>query len=226
MTRKSDKIDASVRQAAQSTAPEPGIRELVAALGGIQRPRQQVMVGIRNIGGSTVGIASFGNEPGFSLHPFSPTDPNSMAIVSLPRWQQLRKGDLFGQGLIERYDDVLDQDAERAPEDKPHECHPNHAKNRIDDVVAFIEGTNETDMRAFVSGMTSENQLQRIMGAVDQKVEALLQKFKEEGDRDPKARAIQEIPVAYQMAERLAQWRLDQLSPIREDTGLKPFRRP
>jgi hypothetical protein len=226
-TKKAPAKQAPAKQApAKQAEPTVNLRELIAAMGGLPKPNASRLVGIRNIGGSTVGIAAFGNEQSISLHPFSPTDPNSMAVITWPRWQQIRKGSLFAQGLVERFDEIVDEN-ERSPEDKPSEVHPDHMKNRIVDPVEFIEsmGMDEAKFRTAVLAMTSENQLHRLLAVVDTKVRELQDGFRKAGDPAASRRAVEELPIAYQMAERLAQWRLDQLSPVREDTGLKPFQK-
>jgi hypothetical protein len=191
------------------------LRDLLTALGGVRAPQQQVLVGIRNICGSTVGVPAFGSEPAFHLHPYSPTNPNSMAIISYPRWQVLRRGALFGLGLIERFDEIVDESSPRAPQDKPHECHPDHVKNRLPDPRAFIEQTPEPEMRKYIQAMTSENNLHNILGTVDSKVRELRSKAMAEGDPNPNQKALDELPMCYTLAEKWANDRIAQLSPSR-----------
>lgn len=188
------------------------MRALLQAINGLGT-KSAVMVGVRNICGSSVGLPAFANEPEILLHPFSVTDPNSVAIVSQARWQNLRKSTLFGQALIERFDEILDDNVPRAPEDRAAECHVDHEKNRLVDVVAFIEQSDESMLRQRISAMTSENQLHHIIGVVDRKQKELEDFFRSEDDPNPAKRAVDELPMRYQMADRFAEWRLSQIRP-------------
>jgi hypothetical protein len=191
---------------------ELDLAAVAAALASLTAPKEKAMVGVRNICGSTVSLPPFAGEPDIALHPYDPADPNSVAIISVARWLQVRKSGLYGQGLVERFDEVLDGSTPRAPEDRPETGHPDHEKNRLPDPVAFIEQTDEGEMRARIMEITSENQLHHILGTVDAKMKALEAQFRAEGDPTASRRAVRELPMKYQAADQIAQQRLEQIA--------------
>lgn len=202
-----------------------GIQDLVSALNSLKAPKTEAKVGVRNICGSTVGLPPYAGEAEITITPYNAADPNSVAIITAARWAQVRKSGLFGQGLIERFDDVLDASDVRAPEDRPEQCHPDHAKNRLPDPVQFIEETDEGELRARIMAMTSENQVHHILGTVDEKMRELERKFLEEGDPDAARRAIRELPMRYQAADQIAQQRLEQITKPNLVDELPAFKR-
>lgn len=207
------------RKVTQAQTDSAALQTIAQAL---TRPKQAVVVGIRNICGSTLGIPASGGEPDISLHPYSPLDPNSVAQVSWLRWTQIRKSGLYRLGLLERFDEILDESATRGPEDKSHEVAPDHERNKLVDPVEFIENGTDKSIREKIGGMTSENNLHRILATVDAKIRELQNKFTVEGDREPGKRALNELPANYAHAERIAQARLDSITPNRTEDGLLP----
>ncbi len=68
--------------------------------------------------------------------------------------------------------------------------------------------------------MTSEESLRRILAACDEKVRELQDTF-DEGDPDRAAKAVSELPGAYQIAELVAQSRLDAMFPDRSSEATR-----
>jgi hypothetical protein len=77
----------------------------------------------------------------------------------------------------------------------------------------WITGKIDSELRTAILAMTSESQLQRLMYAVDRKCKEIETAIRASGDvtPNPAEKAIEELPVAYQLTERLVQWRLNQL---------------
>lgn len=190
---------------------------LATALGGVKPTHVQpnaLYVGIRNVSSDTLGIPAQFGEPALTLHPSNKhiADPYATAVITYPRWQALRRGGLYDLGLIVRDDSILGEVHTRAPDDRPDELAPNHAKNLVIDPDAFITGQSEADLRAKIGAMTSEQSLRRLWRAVDDKISEALKGVDRKNERAQRA-AVDSLPAAYQLAERLVVQRLDEINP-------------
>lgn len=174
----------------------------------------QLFVGIRNVSSETIGIPAQFGEPAISLHAANKdiADPFATAIVSYPRWQALRKGAAYDLGMIVRDDSILGEVHTRAPDDRPEDLAPNHAKNVVLDPDQFITELPEAELRARIGAMTSEQSLRRLWRAVDDKVAAALKGVPKTDEKAQRA-AVDALPAAYQLVERLVQLRLEELLP-------------
>lgn len=203
------------------------VRSLSAGSATSHKPApQQLYVGIRNIGGSTVGVPEWNGEKAFSLN--APregvADPNVVAVIPWPRWMELRRSVLYGWGLIKRDDSILGGSFQAAPEDRPEELHPDHAKNAIERPKQWIEEHSEREIREAIAQMTSEDTLRTLLGAVDDKVRDLRRELRADGQDPTKEKAAEQaLPMMYQLVETLVTSRLQQLGPQRDGDGLPAF---
>jgi hypothetical protein len=198
------------------------MQELLNAARKDRTPRE-LSVGIRNVSSETISIPSQLGEEELVLHPTprNGDDPHAVAIISLARWQLLRKSKLMGFGMITRDDRVLGEVDTKAPDDRPEELHPDHAKNLVLDPHAWITSRDEPLLRQDIGGMTSESSLRRLWAAVDEKVGELERHVPVEERRGIISpgikKAISNLPMLYRLTEQLVEERLDELLPLTRD---------
>lgn len=173
-----------------------------------------VMVGVRNVSNYTIALTGspLANEEDICLHaePVDGYNPSSSAIVSWVWWQKLRKSKLFGFGMFVRDDSLLDPNAPQAPVDQPHELHPDHYKNLVLDARAFIEDQPESQLRAKIAAMTTEEPVRRLLAEVDRKVGEAQAQYPEDDEKRAE-KAVMSLPSIYQLAENLLIARLADL---------------
>lgn len=207
----------------KKTADVSAVEMLGEILKGAQRQQgpKELHVGIRNVSSETISLRAQFGEPSIQLYP-TPTngsDPNATAVIGYPRWQALRRAQIYALGMIVRDDSVLGDVHTRAPEDTPLELHPDHAKNVIMEPHAWIEGRDEAGIREGISRMTSEPSLRRLAAAVDEKIREAQKHIDRNWERNPDAeaqvrQAIESLPWKYQLVERLVENRLEVLNPV------------
>lgn len=231
MTKKKPTVEAQVAALTarlEQSETEKGALANLLARHGVAAPIGQLMVGIRNVSNTTVGISRspMANEPDVQLHAVfgGQYDPASVAAISYVWWQQLRKGPLVGRGIITRDDTVLGTGVSSAPADAEKELAKGHDINVVLDPHAFITGQPETELRDRVKKMTSEETLRRILAAVDEKVKQTQDSI-DETDPERASKAVSELPGAYQIAELVAQARLDSMYPDRSGEATRFKRR-
>jgi hypothetical protein len=189
---------------------------------GAQQPRQfvnsgQLVVGIRNVSNYSVGLIdkTSGQAIEFNLNPEVPgvTDPRTRAVVSYVFWQQLRSGGQVGKGIIVRDDSVLGPADNAAPEDRPKDMHPDHARNLVIDPREWIQSRTEQQIREDIAAMTSEPTLRRLLYCVDQEI-VLIGEERYAGDAERARKAIRDLPALFRVVEELCEERLDELNPV------------
>jgi len=172
------------RQLAEAQTANAGLREMVetqtiaatahqerlaTALPGHRAQFAELMVGVRNISGTTVGIpALFKGDADLQLHgDFGKDDPASIQIVSYAWWREIRKSAYVGKGLVMRDDSVLGSMYKAAPPDQEGELAVGHDVNAVVDPKQWIESRDETALRKDLEAMTSNESLRRIRREVD-----------------------------------------------------------
>jgi hypothetical protein len=120
---------------------------------------------------------------------------------------------LVGNGLIVRDDSILGAADNGAPEDRPQDLHPDHAKNVVLNPRMWIMDRTEEEIRTAISEMTSEPTLRRLLYAVDQEV-VLIGEKKYLGDPERARKSIRDLPALFRVVEELAEERLDELNPV------------
>lgn len=221
-TKKKPSLQETVQQLMdqlqKSEAEKGALANLLAKQGVQASPSGQMMVGIRNVSSTTVGIVGspLAGEGEIQLHATfgGEHDPNSVAAISWTWWQQLRKGKLVGKGFIVRDDSILGSSHVQAPEDIENELAKGHDVNTIRDPHEFITGQSETQFREAVKKITSEESLRRLLSACDEKVRELRNNY-DENDPNREENAVSDLPGPYQIAELVVQSRLDQIGPVR-----------
>jgi RNase H-fold protein (predicted Holliday junction resolvase) len=177
----------------------------------------QLVVGIRNVSNYSVGLIdkTSGQAIEYNLNPEieGSADPRTSAVVSYAFWQQLRTGNQVGRGLIVRDDSILGPAENAAPEDRPQDVHPDHAKNVIMNVREWILSRTEDQLREDITAMTSEPSLRRLQYAVDQEI-LRIGESKYNGDPERARKAIRDLPAVFRVVEELADERLDELNPV------------
>lgn len=187
---------------------------------GAQRPMVpmgQLVVGVRNVSNYTVGLVdrTSGTPIEYSLNPEVPgvADPNVCAVVSYAYWQQLRKSNYVGRGLIQRDDTVLGPADNAAPEDRPQDMHPEAEQNTVLNPREWILGLSEDELRSRIFAITSEPTLRRLQHAVDQEILRIgAERYL--GSPERATKAIRDLPGRFRIVEELAAERLDELNPI------------
>lgn len=177
----------------------------------------QLVVGVRNVSNYSVGFIdrTSGQPIEHNLNPEVPgnPDPRTTAVVSYAFWQQLRTGNQVGRGLIIRDDSILGPADNAAPDDRPQDLHPDHAKNVILDPREYVLSRTEDQLRQDIAAMTSEPTLRRLLYAVDEEIV----RIGEQNHRDDPERArksIRDLPAIFRVVEELAEERLDELNPV------------
>lgn len=186
----------------------------------------ELMVGIRNVSDTAIGIPpQFKGDDEIQLFPdFGNNEPRQVAVISYGRWRELRKGTLVERGLIVRDDSVLGRAYSAAPADQDHELPPNAKHNVIPDPVAWIESRTEAELRADLARITAEEGLRRLRRAVDQRLRQLELKYPRETLRqqaDAARRALAELPANYRLIDELVEQRIQDLFTREEDGPIK-----
>lgn len=222
------KVEMLLEELKKSEAAKGALVDMIAKQGLTAPQAGQMMVGIRNVSNTTIGIAKspVASEPPVQLHAVfgNEHDPSSVAIISWPWWQQLRKGKLVANGLIVRDDSILGSAYTRAPADDERDMPKTHKLNLVLDPHEFITGQSEAELRARIKEMTSEESLRRILVACDHKVRELQARYSED-DEQRAAKAVAELPGSYQIAEAAAMARLDELGHDRSIEATRFSRR-
>lgn len=177
----------------------------------------QLMVGIRNVSNYSVGLLdkTSGTPIEYNLNPEREgvADPRTSAVISYAYWQQLRTARPVAQGLIVRDDTILGAADNAAPEDRPQDMHPDHAKNVVLNPREWVMSRTEDEIREAIAAMTSEPTLRRLLYAVDQEIVRIGEE-KYLGDADRARKAIRDLPALFRVVEELADERLDELNPV------------
>lgn len=206
--------------ASASDATQDVIQQLAAALKPNVSTRDR-WVGVRNISSDVIGVANpvRGQPDLLALHtdfinPEDPTrflpNPNAVQVVPHNVWMQLRRGNLYERGMIVRDDSILGDSYTPAEPDRPSELAPGWAKNAVPDPVAFIE-RSETELRAAIEQMTSEQSLKRLLTAYNMRIEKERKRLASNGDEVLEAKALRAVPAIYHLAEELVLARLEAL---------------
>lgn len=177
----------------------------------------QLMVGIRNVSNYSVGLLdkTSGTTIEYNLNPEREgvADPRTSAVVSYAYWQQLRTGKQVANGLIVRDDSILGAADNAAPEDRPQDMHPDHAKNVVLNPREWVMSRTEDEIREAITAMTSEPTLRRLLYAVDQEIVRIGEE-KYLGDPERARKSIRDLPALFRVVEELADERLDELNPV------------
>ena len=171
-----------------------------------------LMVGIRNISDTTVGIKSiFPNEPDLHLHADigDLPDPNRVAVISNAWWQRLRRSQFMARGLIVRDDTILGNNYQAAPADRSEEIHPEWFNNAVMNPKEWIDSRNEKTLRADLAKITSSESLQRLRRAVDDELRILEARFKAEAHVNPAQAAVDALPALYTLVDELTTRRIE-----------------
>jgi hypothetical protein len=190
----------------------------------------QLSVGIRNVSNYVIGLTGspLPGEGELQLTPRwdASSDPNNIAVISYAWWEKIRRGPIFGKGMIVRDDSVLGDYHIKAPLDRPQDLHVGHALNTIEDPTAFIEESTEAEIRARIMALTSEQTLRRLEAAVDDKIaksrdELMATEPKyvtndKQLQREREDRVMMSLPAIYASVDTLVAMRLEQLAPKRD----------
>ena len=190
---------------------------------GHQQPWTELMVGIRNVSDNTIGIkGAFGNADLQLNADLGTGDPGCATMVSYAWYREIRKGREFRNGMIVRDDSVLGPGFSIAPPDRDIDLPAEHARNIVHDPVEWIESRDEAQIRADFEAMTSEESMQRLRRAVDDKLRALesTQERKTVEEQVKAANyALRNLPTKYALIDSLVTIRLEKLDQPDEDAG-------
>lgn len=183
----------------QSAAAQTHQARLASALPTHRVAGGELMVGIRNICDSTVGIPpQFPGDIPVTLHAdLDPNDPRRVAVISYTLWRSIRGGSLVGQGLIMRDDTVLGDTFNIAPEDRPGEVHDDFTKNAVVDPKEWIHSRTEDEIRRDIDLMTSDESLRRIRRVIDDELRAIQATYPDKGTVESAKRALRQLPAKY-----------------------------
>ncbi len=193
--------------------------QVIGAMGATaKRDVSQLYVGVRNISNNTIALppSPVKNEAAVLLHAENDIpDPATVAIVSYPWWQQLRKHKLFAMGMYIRDDSVLGTSHDAAPDDEERDLAPAHAVNTILNPYEWIVNKNEHELKLAIKEITSESTLRRLLWAIQQEVDRFFRELPaDDPDRIHKAEEMMGAKLQY--AERLCDNRLlDLTAPFR-----------
>jgi len=209
----------------QTVAATAHQQRLATALPGHRAQFAELMVGVRNISDTTVGVkALFKGDSDLQLNAdFGKEDPARTQIISYAWWRELRKSPYVGKGLLIRDDSTLGSLYQAAPPDLPGELAPGHAVNAIPDPKAWVESRDETALREGVAAITSEESLRRLRRVVDEALVAFesTQPRNTVPEQVKAARlALNSLPAKLRMLDDLVTSRLE--NPVDappEDTG-------
>lgn len=177
----------------------------------------QLVVGVRNVSNYSVGFLdkTSGQALEYNLNPEVPgvADPRTSAVVSYAYWQQMRTANQVGRGLVIRDDSILGAADNRAPEDRPQDMHPDHAKNVVIDAREWILSRSEDQLRQDIAAMTSEPSLRKLLYSVDREIVRIGEE-KYSADPERARKSIRDLPAIFRVVEELAEERLDELNPV------------
>ncbi len=136
----------------------------------------EVMVGIRNISDSTIGLRSpFAHEGDVQLfgdvetiHGDAPVGTD--AAISYAWWRQLRTQKEVQRGQLVRDDSILGPGITSAPIDRAEDIPESFYFNAVEDPIAWIESRNETELRDDLMAMTYMGSVSRVRRVVDEKL--------------------------------------------------------
>lgn len=181
-------------------------------------PFGELMVGIRNISDTPVGIQpQFKGDPSVNLnHDHGVDDPAQVQIISYTWWRELRKSTLVAKGFIMRDDSVLGDHYAKAPADQPGEVAPDHVFNAVVNPQEWVNSRDETELRAGIEKMTSEDSLRRVRRVVDDFLRAEENKYPRstiEEQQVAAAKAIKALPGKLRLVDELVSDRLEGSTP-------------
>jgi len=166
-------------------------------------------VGIRNVSDNTIGIKGEFGQPDLQLFADLGTpEPGSVAAIPYAWWLRMRTGHHVRNGMIIRDDSILGKGFTPAPPDRPEELPEGWEHNYIPDPEAWIRSRNEMQIRADMAKVTSDHALRRIRRGVDIVLKRLQDSYGPETENKA-ARAVQELPVLFQLVDQLTTHRLE-----------------
>lgn len=139
----------------------------------------EVMVGIRNISDSTIGLESpFAHEMDVQLygdvatiHGDAPVGTD--AAISYAWWRQLRTQKQVQRGQLVRDDSILGPGITSAPVDRAEDIPESFYVNAVENPIEWIESRDETQLRDDLVAMTYMGSVSRIRRVVDEKLREL-----------------------------------------------------
>jgi hypothetical protein len=180
----------------------------------------ELMVGIRNISDTTLGVKSpFKGEPDLHLHAdFGIDDAGRVTMISYAWWRELRRSALVQKGLIMRDDSVLGTTWNAGPADGLTDVHADFHVNAVIDPRHWIESRTTDQLTEDIAKITSDASLQRLRRAVDQELARLESQYPRTTKPQQVAaakKALNQLSAKYRHADDLLRTALE--NPVDAD---------